>query len=398
MNITVLIDMDDTLLSNPFDQFMPAYFKLLGATLADKVNPKQMLGQLMKSTDDMIKNNDFRSTLEKSFARHFYSELGLNQEETLTTLNRFYDTDFQSLKSITATRPEAISFVKACLDKGYTLAVATNPLFPKSAMLSRLEWGELNRYPFALITAYESFHFAKPNPAYFAEILAQLGWPEGPVVMIGNSFSDDIAPAAALGIKTFYLSEKAAEDNSIPFGSFEDCLAWIDNDVRRQEFSLTFSEVDSLLAMLRATPAALDTILKQCDPKLVSLRPQKNEWSIQEVISHLRDVDAEVNLPRFESILSNTVKFIPAIDTDAWAEQRNYRNDRLQEALEKYFSARESLIQLITPLKKVDLERTVNHSVFGPTRLGELVKFILIHDQNHIRQIKKNLQLLSKTG
>ena len=55
--------------------------------------------------------------------------------------------------------------------------VATNPIFPRKAILHRLSWAGLapEQVPFALITDYERFHFAKPNPAFFAEILAQLG-------------------------------------------------------------------------------------------------------------------------------------------------------------------------------------------------------------------------------
>jgi FMN phosphatase YigB (HAD superfamily) len=263
---TILIDMDDTLLSNPFDVFMPAYFKLLGAALSGWVEPKAMLAELLKSTDAMIQNNDFQMTLEEKFAQGFYSGLSLDRKAILPVLDRFYLTEFEKLKPITAPRPQALELVSYCFEKEYTVAVATNPLFPQTAMLSRLRWGDLpiEKYAFPIVTAYEAFHFAKPNPAYYAEILARLGWPEGPVLMIGNSLSDDIIPAASLGIKTFYLSDKPDNLDHQVQGSFSDILPWLKNAVRDEHFSLNFNDLPALLAYLRATPAAIQTLLSGC--------------------------------------------------------------------------------------------------------------------------------------
>ncbi len=210
MKLTLLIDMDDTLLSNPFETFMPLYLQSLGSALSSKVVPQKMVPQLLKATDAMIQNNDFRLTLEECFNNNFYSQLNLKKEEIAPLLEKFYTGEFQKIKQVTRIKTDAISFIQRCFEKEITVAVATNPLFPLQAMQSRLRWGNLSpdEYPFSLVTAYESFHFSKPNPAYYAEILAQLGSPETPVVMIGNSITDDITPASSLGIKTFFLKNK----------------------------------------------------------------------------------------------------------------------------------------------------------------------------------------------
>lgn len=395
MKPTILLDMDDTLLSNPFDVFMPAYFRSLGAALSNWVEPKAMLAQLLKSTDAMLGNNDFQITLEEKFAKSFYSELKLEQKAILPVLDDFYNKEFESLKTITAPRPKAIDLVRYCLENGFTVAVATNPLFPKTAMLSRLRWGELpiEEYAFPIVTAYEAFHFAKPNPAYYAEILAQLGWPEGPVIMIGNSLSDDILPAASLGIKTFYLNDNPEKKDSQVQGSLSDILPWLKKAVEDEHFSLNFGDLSALTAYLRATPAAIQTLLSKISENRLNYQPQVHEWSIKEVICHLRDVDGDVNLLRFSSILNEGKSFIPAIDTDAWAVERAYVNQPYPQALQAYFKNRQMLIDLVSGMKDEDLQRIVNHSVFGPTTVAELLKFIVIHDQNHIRQIKTNLQV-----
>jgi FMN phosphatase YigB (HAD superfamily) len=93
--------------------------------------------------------------------------------------------------------------VDTAFEQGWQVVIATNPLFPRRAIEQRLSWAglPLDRYPFQLIASYESFHFTKPHPAYFAEVLANLGWPTHTVAMVGNSLADDLIPAAELGIQ-----------------------------------------------------------------------------------------------------------------------------------------------------------------------------------------------------
>jgi FMN phosphatase YigB (HAD superfamily) len=201
-------------------------------------------------------------------------------------LENFYSGDFQSIKNVTHTRPDAIQFIQKCFGQGFTIAIATNPLFPVKAMLSRLNWADLplEKYPFSLITGYESFHFAKPNPTYYAEILAQLGAPEGPVAMIGNSISDDINPASSLGIKTFFLTDKPSEILSSAQGNFSDCANWLAELSKENNNSFELSSRESILAFLIGYATALETTLNLINPSLLNIRPQKDEWSIQEII------------------------------------------------------------------------------------------------------------------
>lgn len=59
--------------------------------------------------------------------------------------------------------------------RGYRLVLATNPVFPREAILERMRWAGVERAPWEIITTYEEYHFCKPNPNYFAEILAKMG-------------------------------------------------------------------------------------------------------------------------------------------------------------------------------------------------------------------------------
>jgi len=117
-----------------------------------------------------------------------------------------------------------VSFVEEALGRGYRLAIATSPLFPLTAIQQRLAWAGLpvEKYPFAVVSSYETFHFAKPNPAYYAEMLARLGWPEGPVVMVGNELVNDVSPARQSGLPVFCIAEESiSPDDEAGFALLE---------------------------------------------------------------------------------------------------------------------------------------------------------------------------------
>ncbi len=47
---TILLDLDDTLLANSMDTFLPAYFQALGSHLAGIVDQGEMLNELIAGT------------------------------------------------------------------------------------------------------------------------------------------------------------------------------------------------------------------------------------------------------------------------------------------------------------------------------------------------------------
>ena len=55
--------------------------------------------------------------------------------------------------------------------KGYTLALATNPMFPREGIERRLDWAGHEAKLFDHVTDYKNAHYAKPNPLYYREIL-----------------------------------------------------------------------------------------------------------------------------------------------------------------------------------------------------------------------------------
>jgi FMN phosphatase YigB (HAD superfamily) len=391
LTVTLLLDLDDTLLGNSVEVFLPAYMQAL-ARYVDPVVPSGVfLPTLLYATRQMVQNVDPDCRLKDVFDAHFYPRLGKQPEELEEVFARFYRDVFPMLRLLTRQKPEAIELVQAALERNYQLAIATSPLFPLHAVEQRLEWAGLpaERYPFKLITSYEVFHFAKPNPAYLAETLAYLGWPAIPI-MVGNDHLDDITCAQELGIASYWVSDEAASgasDSKHGVGNLANLLDWIDSQPP-EALAPDFSQPSSISAILRATPAALQNLTDRLPPVAWSERPHPEEWSLTEILCHLRDVELEVNLPRLEKLVAERNPFIAGQDTDRWAEERFYLHQDGQAALGRFAGARKALLATLSTLAPDDWLRTARHTIFGPTDLRELAGIIAAHDRLHIQQLQ----------
>ena len=118
-------------------------------------------------------------------------------------------------------------------EKGYTLALASNPVFPLTAQKKRMLWAGVNPDDFALITSYENSHYCKPNPLYFKEIAERLGVKPSDCLMVGNDTTEDAA-ALSVGVDFFLLTDcllnKESKDISkFTRGSFVQLLNYIEN-------------------------------------------------------------------------------------------------------------------------------------------------------------------------
>ncbi|MCC6957924.1 MAG: DinB family protein [Anaerolineales bacterium] len=395
MSALLLLDLDDTLLKNNIDEFLPKYLDAFSSYLGGAIDPQRFVKSLMAGSQAMVQNRLPDCTLKEVFDAVFFPLAGLTPGEFQPVADRFYQEKFPDLHNLTEPVPQAQEMVKEALRRGYRLAVTTNPLFPLAAILQRLKWANLpaDQYPFELISSYETFHFTKPDPAYFAEVLGRLGWPEGPVVVVGDDLTRDIIPAQSLGLAGYWADQHSVDEQpddmpGLGHGSLEGMLAWIDASPD-ENLLPDYSSPEASIAILRSTPAVLDGFTRGLPEEAWAERPFKDEWSITEVICHLRDVDEEVNLPRLKAVIETSNPFIAGQDTDRWAESRGYCLQDGKRALMDFAAARHQIVKLLESLSPEDWDRPARHAIFGPTKLQELVKIQAAHDRLHQQQIRQ---------
>ncbi len=392
MNATLLLDLDDTLLENDIDRFLPPYLQAWGREVASLIDPEHFTRRLLAGTQAMTRNRNPDCTLQEAFESVFLPTLGLDEAVFRPLADHFYAEVYPGLQSLTQPVAAAAPLVQALRARGDQIVIATNPLFPLTAIQQRLAWAGLpvEEWPFDLVASYETFHYAKPDPAFFAEALAKLGWPDGPVLVVGDSLEREVIAGRKAGLPVFWLSPDGApapDGASAPAaqGRLEDVLPWLES-ASPDSLLPDFNQPASLLAVLRSTPAAIDSLRRSLPADRWTLRPAPTEWSLTEVLCHLRDVEAEVNLRRVKKVLDETNPFLAGEDTDPWAQERQYIRQDGNHARLAFMSARMELVSMLEGLTPDDWQRTARHAIFGPTRLIELVSIVAAHDRLHVRQ------------
>lgn len=209
---SLLLDLDDTLLGNNVETFMKGYFSLLSDYARPHFDEATFLPSLIQGTQAMMRNTDPALTNAQVFWQNFESLTGGTRDELEPFFMDFYDQAFLRLRATTEVRPAAADLVRMAMERGLSVVVATNPLFPPHAIEHRLEWAGLpvTEYNFALVTHYDNMHAAKPQPAYYREVLAAVGVRPENALMVGDDWKNDIAPAAEAGLYTYWIADADA--------------------------------------------------------------------------------------------------------------------------------------------------------------------------------------------
>lgn len=211
----LLLDIDDTLLINDWDAFFPVYLDLLTRYLADLVPPERVAVALNAGTEAMAKADGSQGTLDRLFVDRFVAVAGCDQQRVVERFDQFYRDEFNRLQWLTAPDPASADLVAVAKEQGLKLAIATQPYFPREAVLVRLRWAGVpaETVGYDYIPAYDSVTACKPHPAFFQSILAALDVAAPEALMVGDSVQTDMA-AGRLGIKTYYVERGRNDDGS----------------------------------------------------------------------------------------------------------------------------------------------------------------------------------------
>jgi FMN phosphatase YigB (HAD superfamily) len=211
----VLFDLDDTLLENNMDRFVKEYFGLLTPHMAHLVPPENFISALLHATYAMIKKSDAVITNRETFIENFFPRVGQTVEEMMPLFDDFYAVHFGKLRSLTRPNPSARVAIQAVFDTGCDVVIATNPIFPETAIRQRMEWAGISDFPFKLITSYEVMHSAKPNSSYYMEILERIGRSPDECIMVGDDWGNDIVPATKARLQVFWVNTMTDSMNGL---------------------------------------------------------------------------------------------------------------------------------------------------------------------------------------
>ena len=228
----VLFDLDGTLLPMDQDVFLEAYF----GGIAKKMVPygyekKALLDSIWVGTMDMVKNTG-ATTNEVAFWNKFATIHGEHVRAHEPIFADFYRYEFEEVRHSCGYNPKAREVVDKIKARGARVALATNPIFPAMATVSRMRWAGFEPKDFELFTAYENACHCKPNLAYYKDILAEMGLEGSDCLMVGNDVGEDMV-ASALGMQVFLLTDclinrKDEDISRYPHGDFDALSRYID--------------------------------------------------------------------------------------------------------------------------------------------------------------------------
>lgn len=160
-----------------------------------------------------------------------------------------------------------------------------------------------------------------------------------------------------------------------------------------------------ILDVYRSTPATLRALVRGLPDEVIragSAQPgtigsAEEEWSIVEVVCHLRDAEERV-IERIHRMRDENRPLLAAYDQAQLAREANYRHQSLIRALGAFERLRREQIALLEGLDDAGWQRVGLHEETGEITIEQLAAHTAAHDAMHLGQIARRILLPSRHG
>lgn len=221
---TILFDLDGTLLQFTQDEFMAVYFAELKKVFVRLgLDAERTIKALWAGTNAMVLN-DGKKLNSQRFWETFSNVMDLFGERLKAVddaCESFYSNEFDNVKHVVKNTDRDLPrrLVDILASKGFSIALATNPLFPTCAVTTRLGWIGLSPQDFCLVTDYANSSYCKPSHNYYRQILRKINKEPRQCLMIGNNTREDMS-AGALGAETFLVTDYLENEANMDISAF----------------------------------------------------------------------------------------------------------------------------------------------------------------------------------
>ena len=146
-----------------------------------------------------------------------------------------------------------------------------------------------------------------------------------------------------------------------------------------------------LIESLQRFPLCLEPLVTSLNVEDARWKPAGEQWSVLEVVCHLRDEETEDFRTRLRLTLQDPQAAWPSIDPPRAALARRYNEDSLPVALQKFLDERQQSVAWLTSLDAPNWHSCHMHPQLGRFSAGDLLAAWSAHDWLHLRQISKRL-------
>jgi uncharacterized damage-inducible protein DinB len=136
---------------------------------------------------------------------------------------------------------------------------------------------------------------------------------------------------------------------------------------------------------VRGTPARLEELVRDIKPKLLTVRPENGpEWSIQEHVGHLYDLE-EIHLGRLDDFAGGKEVLRAADMNNRKTYEADHNSASLPGLLKAFRASRKQFVERIENRSEQEVGQSALHPRLRvPMRLVDLVFFTAEHDDHHL--------------
>jgi hypothetical protein len=152
--------------------------------------------------------------------------------------------------------------------------------------------------------------------------------------------------------------------------------------------------VDKILTILKETPLRLAQLTDDLAPARLHTAPDAGEWSVNEVLAHLRACSDVWGDYYIMTILAQEKPTIKAVNPRTWIKNTDYLEQEFQSSLRAFTNQRRQLLVALEPLPPDDWMRTNTLIGAGKPLEQTLLSHadgLARHERAHLKQIERTL-------
>jgi hypothetical protein len=150
------------------------------------------------------------------------------------------------------------------------------------------------------------------------------------------------------------------------------------------------NDVGVIIAALERAPAIVLPLVSEVPPAILKRRPKPGKWSAHEHACHLAAVHPMI-FARLDLMLKEArariEPYFPNPDEEAGA----FLKVELGEAMERFSSERQRLVERLKTLSPEDWQRTAEHGEYSHYSMFIMFRHLAMHDMFHAYRIEELL-------
>jgi len=160
---------------------------------------------------------------------------------------------------------------------------------------------------------------------------------------------------------------------------------------RKFAFNLPVWMFPNIVERLHGSPARAEEIIADIPENKLTVQ-EGNQWSIQEHIGHLLDLES-LWMGRINDFINGKNQLRPADLTNRKTHEANHNQSRVEDLLKSFRETRFEFTGILFDLEDSMIEREALHPrLEQPMRLLDLIFFTAEHDDHHFAQIRRLLK------